>query len=75
MGLCLRGGGLPGEEREGKKNPRSRHVRRAHGSYDVLPRQAYEADLRMLPEDGWRTGGTKVSRGQGNVTSILRSDT
>ena len=52
MGLCLRGG-LPGEEREGKKKPRSRYVRRAHGSYAVLPRQAYEADLRMLPQDGW----------------------
>ena len=37
----------------GEKKPRSRYVRRAHGSYAVLPRQAYEADLRMLPEDGW----------------------
>ncbi|CAL1155863.1 unnamed protein product [Cladocopium goreaui] len=51
--LRIHGGGLPGEEREGKKKPRSRYVRRAHGSYAVLPRQAYEADLRMLPQDGY----------------------
>ena len=92
------------QARGGANSPRSRCARRVHGSYSVLPRQAYQADLRLLPDDGWirpdlnyintmfvgfvwgtwpgleatrihwlwRAGGTKVSPGRGNVTSILR---